>query len=48
MKQKIPKQSAKLLEIAEFYLNSEAFKRLKAKTQRDYEIHLKAIVNTVV
>jgi integrase len=48
MKQQIPKQSAKLLEIAEFYLNSEAFKRLKAKTQRDYESHLKAIVNTVV
>ena len=48
MKQKIPKQSAKLLEIAEFYLNSEAFKRLKRKTQRDYEAHLSAIVNTVV
>ena len=48
MKQQIPKQSAKLLEIAEFYLNSEAFKRLKAKTQKDYESHLKAIVNTVV
>ena len=48
MKQKIPKQSAKLLEIAEFYLNSEAFKRLKRKTQRDYEGHLSAIVNTVV
>ena len=48
MKQPIPKQSAKLLEIAEFYLNSEPFKRLKRKTQRDYESHLKAIVNTVV
>ena len=48
MKQVIPKQSAKLIEIAEFYLNSEAFKRLKRKTQRDYESHLKAIVNTVV
>jgi integrase len=48
MKQQIPKQSAKLLEIAEFYLNSEAFKRLKAKTQKDYESHLSSIVNTVV
>ncbi len=48
MKQQIPKQSAKLLEIANFYLNSEAFKRLKAKTQKDYESHLSSIVNTVV
>ena len=48
MKQPIPKQSAKLLEIAEFYLNSKPFKRLKRKTQRDYEGHLSAIVNTVV
>jgi len=48
MKQQIPKQSAKLMEIANFYLNSEAFKRLKAKTQKDYESHLSSIVNTVV
>ncbi len=48
MKQQIPKQSAKLLEIANFYLNSEAFKRLKPKTQKDYELHLNAIVNTTV
>ena len=34
--------------IANFYLNSEAFKRLKPRTQKDYELHLKAIVNTIV
>ena len=48
MKQVIPKQSAKLLEIVNFYLNSEAFKRLKPRTQKDYELHLNYVVTTVV
>jgi integrase len=44
----IPKGNAKLSEIVEFFLSSSAFRRLKLGTQRDYEIHLMAVINTSV
>ncbi len=44
----IPKGNAKLAEIVEFFLSSSAFRRLKLGTQRDYEIHLMAVINTSV
>ena len=45
---KIPKQSANLEQIMEFYLNSNAFRRLSSSTQRDYYGHSKAICETSV
>ena len=44
----IPKSNAKLSQIIEFYMNSEAFRRLKNTTQRDYEMKLIAVINTPV
>lgn len=44
----IPKSNAKLSQIIEFYLHSESFRRLKNTTQRDYTIHLIAVMNTPV
>lgn len=44
----IPKSNAKLSEIVEFYLVSSTFRRLSASTQRDYEFHLMAVINTEV
>ena len=48
VKTAIPKQSATLNEIANFYLKSDAFKRLKGSTQIDYEKHLSSILETRV
>ena len=45
---KIPKSNAKLSEIVEFYLHSTTFRRLANSTQRDYEFHLMAVINTEV
>lgn len=45
---KIPKGNAKLSEIVEFFLLSSAFRRLSAVSQRDYESHLVATINTTV
>jgi integrase len=44
----IPKPNAKLTEIAEFFIASSAFHRLKPNTQRDYESHLVTAINTNV
>ena len=44
----IPKGNAKLSDIIEFYLVSSAFARLSGASQRDYEVHLKAVINTPV
>lgn len=45
---KTPKQSADLEQIIEFYLNSNAFRRLSPNTQRDYELHAQWICQTSV
>ena len=44
----IPKGNAKLSEIIGFYWNTPAFRRLSAASQRDYESHLLAVINTPV
>ena len=44
----IPKHTSKLSAIVEYYLNSSNFLRLSAKSQRDYEIHLSAVLKTNV
>jgi len=44
----IPKGNAKLSEIVEFFLLSSAFRRLSSASQRDYESHLMAVINTEV
>jgi len=44
----IPKHTSKLSAIVEYYLNSDNFLRLSAKSQRDYEIHLSAVLKTNV
>jgi integrase len=44
----IPKGNAKLSEIVGFYFLSPAFRRLSASSQRDYEVHLIAVLNTSV
>lgn len=45
---KHPKKSATLLDIAEFYLHSNPFRKLAASTQKDYEAHVDAICKTSV
>jgi len=45
---KIPKGNAKLCDIIEFYLVSSTFARLSGASQKDYEIHLRAVMNTTV
>lgn len=44
----IPKKSATLNMLIDFYLASEAFKRLRPATQKDYENNLAAVRTTVV
>jgi len=44
----IPKQSATLTQIVDFYLHSETFRRLSSSSQKDYETHLQATVLTQV
>ena len=44
----IPKHTSKLSAIVEYYLNSDNFLRLSAKSQRDYDIHLSAVLKTNV
>ena len=44
----IPKSNAKLEQVVEFYLCSNAFRILSNNTQRDYENQLKEILNTPV
>ena len=44
----IPKANAKLSEIVGFYMFGPAFRRLSASSQRDYEVQLNAVVDTVV
>jgi integrase len=44
----IPKASATLQEIVDFYKKSTAFVSLAGSTQRDYDTHLDAVCNTVV
>lgn len=44
----IPKANAKLSEIVEFFLSSPAFRRLSGGSQRGYETHLMAVINTSV
>jgi len=44
----IPKQSATLTQIVDFYLHSDAFRRLSSSSQKDYETHLQAAVLTQV
>lgn len=45
---KIPKSSATVQEIVEFYLHSPAFLRLSGRSQLDYEAQLKAVCATLV
>ena len=44
----IPKQSATLQEIVDFYIKSKAFFRLSRSSQHDYLTHLEAVTATVV
>ena len=44
----IPKQSATLTQIVDFYLHSDVFRRLSSSSQKDYETHLQATVLTEV
>ena len=44
----IPKQSATLTQIVDFYLHSDVFRRLSSSSQKDYESHLQATVLTQV
>ena len=44
----IPKQSATLTQIVDFYLHSDAFRRLSSSSQKDYESHLQATILTEV
>jgi len=44
----IPKQSAKLEEVIDFYLNSDVYRRLSSSSQKDYEKHLSATLSTEV
>ena len=44
----IPKASATVSEIVDFYLNSKAFLRLSSRSQKDYESQLNAVCATVV
>lgn len=44
----IPKQSATIKQIVDFYLHSPDFARLAGSTQKDYEIHLAAVCDTQV
>lgn len=45
---KIPKQSATVQEIVDFYLHSKAFLRLSGRSQLDYEVNLRDACNTQV
>jgi integrase len=45
---RIPKSSATLEEVMQFYLNSDSFRRLSASSQRDYERELGKVRETVV
>lgn len=44
----IPKQSATVQEIVDFYLHSKAFLRLSGRSQSDYEVNLRDACNTQV
>lgn len=44
----IPKANAKLSKIVGFYFLSPAYRRLSASSQRDYEVQLMAVLDTVV
>ena len=44
----IPKQSATLTQIVDFYLHSDVYRRLSSSSQRDYETHLQAAILTEV
>ena len=44
----IPKQSATLTQIVDFYLHSDAFRRLASSSQKDYETHLQTAILTEV
>ena len=44
----VPKRGDKLVQVANWYMNTDQFKRLSSGTQRDYESHLEAILNTKV
>ena len=45
---KIPKQSATLQQIVDFYCTSSAFLRLSSSSQKDYDYQLDAVCNTFV
>lgn len=45
---KIPKQSATLQQIVDFYRTSSAFRRLSISSQKDYDYQLDAVCDTVV
>jgi len=44
----IPKQSATLTQIVDFYLHSDVYRRLSSSSQKDYEAHLQAAILTEV
>ena len=48
IKATIPKASATLNELVHFYLHSDAFRRLRPATQKDYEKNLESVCSTVV
>ena len=45
---KIPKQSATIEEVVDFYRNSDAYRRLSGSSQKDYDNHLSAVLITEV
>ena len=44
----IPKPSATLEEVVDFYRNSDAYRRLSSSSQKDYDNHLSATLITEV
>lgn len=44
----VPKKTAILNEVVDFYMTSKSFCKLKPNTQRDYEVHLAAACTTLV
>ena len=44
----LPRKSAKVVDIVHYYLHSDQFARLKGSTQKQYEHHLNAVLDTVV
>jgi integrase len=44
----LPRKSAKVVDVVQYYLHSDQFARLKGSTQKQYELNLTAVLDTVV